>query len=154
MSEHIERPVFEDLAESEMHDLPDVPLLFGRFLVLSGHLPEPDVVAALRVQRDLNALSAFTLIEQGLLSLEEIGRLWDCQRRELVSFDEAMRRQGLPAGADRETVLQALRGQHLPLGEILVRQGKLNREELSLLLKDHEHHQHRYCVDDVRQPSP
>lgn len=147
MSEHVERPVFEGLTQPEALDLPDVPLLFGRFLVLRGHLAESDVVAALRVQRDLSAMSAFALIERGLASLEEIGRLWDCQRRELVSLDEAMRRQGLPAGADREAVLKALRGQRVPLGEILVRQGKISRDALNLLLSEHQRHQRTHRPD-------
>jgi hypothetical protein len=144
VSTHIERIVFEEAAEPDALELPDIPLLFGRFLVLVGHLAESDVVEALRVQRDLSAMSAFVLIEQGLLSLEEIRRLWDCQRRELVSFDEAMRRQGLPAGAERAAVLQSLRGQRIPLGEILVRQGKISREALSVLLSQHERHQNEH----------
>lgn len=150
MKEHIERPVFEgleDLSESDAFELPDVPLLFGRFLVLGGHLSESDIIEALRVQRDLNAMSAFALIEQRLLSLEEIGRLWDCQRRELVSFQEAMRRQGLPSGTDHQAVAQTLRQQRTPLGEILVGQGKISREALSTLLEQHAHHQSEHRDD-------
>ena len=150
MKEHIERPVFEGmdgLSESDAFELPDVPLLFGRFLVLGGHISESDIIEALRVQRDLNAMSALALIEQRLLSLEEIGRLWDCQRRELVSFEEAMDRQGLPAGTDPKTVLKALRGQSIPLGEILVGQGKISREILMAQLEQHARHRNEHRHD-------
>lgn len=152
MKEHIERPVFEGLAgvsesDSDLFELPDVPLLFGRFLVLGGHISESDIIEALRVQRDLSAMSALALIEQRLLSLEEIGRLWDCQRRELVSFEEAMRRQGLPSGTDYEAVMQALRQQRSPLGEILVGQGKISREALITLLEQHARHQKEHRQD-------
>lgn len=147
MKEHIERPVFEGLPEPDAFELPDVPLLFGRFLVLGGHISESDIIEALRVQRDLNAMSAFALIERRMLSLEEIGRLWDCQRRELVSFQEAMRRQGLPSGTDHETVVQTLRQQRTPLGEILVEQGKISREALTALLEQHARHQNEHRGD-------
>jgi hypothetical protein len=150
MKEHIERPVFEGwagMSESDSFELPDVPLLFGRFLVLGGHISESDIIEALRVQRDLSTMSAFALIAQGLLSLEELGRLWDCQRRELVSFEEAMRRQGLPAGTDPKTVLRALKGQRTPLGEILVGQGKISREALISLLDQHARHQKEHRQD-------
>ncbi|MCK7578607.1 MAG: hypothetical protein MZV65_24595 [Chromatiales bacterium] len=140
--------MFEGLPEPDAaFELPDVPLLFGRFLVLGGHISESDIIEALRVQRDLGAMSAFALIEQGLLSMEELGRLWDCQRRELVSFEDAMCRQGLPAGTDPKTVLKALRGQRTQLGEILVGQGKISREALNALLEQHARHQNEHRGD-------
>ncbi|MBK1717939.1 hypothetical protein CKO27_09840 [Thiocystis violacea] len=126
--------------EAEM-DFPDVPLLFGRFLVLGGFLTEADITGAIRVQRDLSATAMFVLVEQGLFSLEEIERLRACQRDAMVTLREAARRLRLPASGDLDAALDLVARQHARLGEVLVKQGKITRETLAAALEQHQRHQ-------------
>lgn len=127
--------------EEEGMEFPDVPLLFGRFLVLGGILGESDIAEAIMVQRDLNATAMFVLVEQGFYSLEEILSVRACQHEAMVGFKEASRRLGLPANADLDEAIELARGQHVRLGEVLVRQGKITREVLASALEWHRTHQ-------------
>ncbi len=128
-------------ADAGESDFPDVPLLFGRFLVLSGVLTEADIAEAIRVQRDLNATAMFALIEHGILSLEEIQRIRAYQRDAMISLPEALRHLGLPSDGRSTAALDLVARQHVRLGEVLVKQGKITYAALHAALHSHQRHQ-------------
>lgn len=129
----------------------DVPVLFGRFLVLNGILTEEEICAAARVQKDLNASPLFRLIEQGVLVLEDVWRARSYQWEYMVTFCEAVGALGIMSVEDCKAATEAIRQQNVPLGEVLVKQGRITPEALAEALQRHREHADRQQAH--RQPA-
>lgn len=124
-----------------MIDSLDIPVLFGRFLVIKGLLSEADIARASVVQRDLNATAFFVLIEQEILSIDEFSKTRAYQREHMVTFGEALRATGVLTEKDCLAALRLVDSQRMRLGEVLLQQGKLTREELDDALMRHRDRQ-------------
>lgn len=136
--------------EKDVLECLDVPVLFGRFLVLSGLLTEADIAEAVRVQKDLNAYPLFRLIEQGVLSIDDVMRARAYQWARMMTFCQAQDALGLMTLDECAAALKAVSQQNIPLGEILVKQGRITSEALANALEKHRQYQdHR--VGDVFQ---
>ena len=118
-------------------DVLDVPVLFGRFLVLNDILSEADIVQAARVQKELNSYSLFRLIELGTLTIEDVTRARAYQWKHMATFCEAADALGILALNDCIAALKVLAQQNIPLGEVLVRQGKMTPKALANALEKH-----------------
>ncbi|MBK1723157.1 hypothetical protein [Thiocystis violacea] len=124
-----------------MMDFLDIPILFGRFLVIQGLLTDADVARASAVQKDLNATLCFVLIERGMLSVEDFGRVHAYQWEHMVAFEEALRAVGVLSEQACTAAVKLLDDQRIRLGEVLVGQGKITREALADALILHREHQ-------------
>lgn len=122
-------------------DVLDVPLLFGRFLVLNRILSEADIDAAVRVQKEINANAIFSLIEHGVLSVEDMGRAWRHQRECMVSFRAALEALHILDADGCAAAFELVEAQRMRLGEVLVKQGRITREKLTEALEQHRVHQ-------------
>jgi hypothetical protein len=122
-------------------DLLDVPVLFGRFLILTGLLTETDIAEAVRVQQDLNAGPLFSLLERGLLSCDEVRRVRAHQRERMITFCEAMSALRILAPTDCAAAMEAAARERIRLGDVLVAQGKITRAALEEALLRHQRHQ-------------
>ncbi|MBV5308727.1 hypothetical protein [Chromatium okenii] len=127
----------------------DVPVLFGRFLILNGILMERDIVEAVRVQKDLNASPLFRVVEKGLLSLEDVKRARAYQWEKMTTFCQAIDALKILPFDDCNALLKSANQQHIPLGEILVKQGKITLQELANALEQHRKHQSRQRTEIV-----
>lgn len=115
----------------------DVPVLFGRFLVLNDILSEAEIAQAARVQKELNAYPVFRLIEQRTLTFEDVTRARAYQWKHMATFCEAVDALGILALDDCTTAMKVLARQNIPLGEVLVRQGKMTPQALADALEKH-----------------
>ncbi len=122
-------------------DLLDVPVLFGRFLILNGLLTETDIAEAVRVQQDLNAGPLLAFLEQGLLSCDEVRRVRAHQRERMVTFCEAMSALRILDPAVCAAALEAAARERVRLGDVLVAQGRITRAALDEALLRHQRHQ-------------
>lgn len=127
----------------------DVPVLFGRFLVLNGILTEKDIADATRVQKDLNASPLFRVVEKGLLSLDDVKRARAYQWEKMTTFCQAIDALKILLFDDCNALLNSANQQHIPLGEILVKQGKITPQELANALEKHRKHQSRQRAEMV-----
>ena len=121
----------------------DVPVLFGRFLVLNGILTEKDIADAVRVQKDLNASPLFRMVEKGLLSFDDVKRARAYQWERMTTFCQAIDALKIMVFNDCEAILNVVHQHHIPLGEILVKQGKITPKLLADALEKHRKHQSR-----------
>ncbi len=115
----------------------DVPVVFGRFLVLHDNLSEAEIAQAARVQKELNSYSLFRLIELGTLTIEDVTRARAYQWKHMATFCEAVDALGILALNDCTAALKVLAQQNIPLGEVLVRQGKMTPKALANALEKH-----------------
>jgi len=132
-----------------MVDTLDIPILFGRFLVLTGLVKEEDIAEAAAVQRDLNASPLFHLVEQGILSMEEIMRARQYQREQMVTFCQATRALDIMSEEDCAAMLDRTAKQRFQLGDILVKQGKISEAQLAEALNRHRRHQENSGLDQT-----
>lgn len=119
----------------------DFPVLFGRFLVLSGLLTDDDIAEASALQKDLDATAFFILIERKILSIEDMTRALAYQRAHLVRFPEALSALKILPPARVAEAMRLAQSNRIRLGEILVMQGKISRQELEAALLRHRAHQ-------------
>ena len=124
------------MLDDELFSFQDVPLLFGRYLVLQSVLTDDDVKAALRVQSDLYGNIVFIALEQQIMSVQQFIECRAYQRRHCVSFEEAAQVLNYLSNDVLQGLREQLHHHWLPLGQILVRQGKLTAERLADLLED------------------
>lgn len=115
-------------------------MVFGRFLVLSGVLSEEDIVAASRVQQDLNASAFFVLIEEGLLTVEAMSNVRAYQRDHMVSFADALVGVGVMSEGECAKALKRIAAAKVRLGEVLTGIGKISAAELEEALERHRAH--------------
>jgi hypothetical protein len=115
----------------------NIPLLFGRFLVLKGLITDEELQDAITVQLELNhyQCDAYLLLEEGLLNLEDLQRSRDYQREKGRTLHEALLDLRLIETSALEFLQHAERPQ-LRLGEILVRRGSLSQQALHKALAD------------------
>lgn len=132
----------------------DVPILFGRFLILSGLVTEDDMVVAAAVQRDLNASPLLTLLEQGILTVDALGRARRYQREHMVPFCQATEALGIMSAQDCAAALDAAAGHRMQIGDVLVRQGKISREQLEAALRQHRRHQESRGAERTAEDHP
>ncbi|MBK1695184.1 hypothetical protein CKO09_10595 [Chromatium weissei] len=121
----------------------NVPVLFGRFLILNGILTEKDIADAVRVQKDLNANPLFRVIEKGLLSLDDVRRVRAYQWEKMTTFCQAVDALKIMLIGDCEMILKSANQQRIPLGELLVKQGKITPKVLANALEKHRKYQSR-----------
>ncbi|EXJ14078.1 hypothetical protein [Imhoffiella purpurea] len=126
---------------NDMFDSLDVPILFGRYLVLMGLVREKDIAEAASVQRELNASPLFHLVERGILSMDQIMRARQYQREHMVTFCQASRTLGIMSEEGCAAMLETAAKQRIQIGDILVKQGKLSGEQLAEALSKHQEHQ-------------
>jgi hypothetical protein len=127
----------------------DVPVLFGRFLVLHDILSEAEIAQAARVQKELNAYPVFRLIEQGTLTIEDVTRARAYQWKHMATFCEAVDALRILALDDCTAAMKGLARQNIPLGEVLVRQGKMTPKALADALEKHRQSRASDRVDVV-----
>lgn len=122
----------------------DVPVLFGRFLILSGILTESDVAQATRVQKDLNAHPLLRLIERGDLTIDQLKRARVYQQERMVTLCQALDALGIMGHEECSATLDSVGRENIPLGEVLVRQGRITPEALADALEKHLKHRNRH----------
>ena len=75
--------------DDELLALPDIPLLFGRYLVLRGFITEADLTEALDFQNDIRGTLACAALEAETISLREYIHCREYQRSHAVIFEQA-----------------------------------------------------------------
>ena len=124
------------MLDDELFSLPDVPLLFGRYLVHQSVLTDEDVAEALMVQNDLCGNPAFVALERQIISQQQFIECRQYQLQHCVTFDVAARALNHLSIDVLQTLYEQTHRNRLPLGQILVKRGKLTAERLVDLLED------------------
>jgi hypothetical protein len=132
------------MAESlEVDDLdyPDIPVLFGRYLVLSGLVQELELEAAIIAQHELNSSFALAALEQGLLGHADLLRCREHQRGQGLTFEEAVRSLEALAPADIDRIKARMEQGRLRIGDVLLARGALGKEQLGQALRAYQTNQ-------------
>lgn len=122
--------------DADLISIPDIPLLFGRYLVLQGLISEADLSHALDFQNDMCGSLACAALESEVLTLLEYRQCREYQRTHCVIFEQAVTTLGYIDEPQLLNLRLRLQRNRVPLGEVLVKQGKLRPHQLTELLAD------------------
>ncbi|NJD07624.1 MAG: hypothetical protein FIA97_14170 [Methylococcaceae bacterium] len=124
--------------DDELNSHFEIPLLFGRYLVLRGAISEADLAFALDFQKDLLGNLACTALETEMIGLPEWLRCREYQRNHGVVFEQAATALGYVDDRQVAALYRQLDQNRVPVGEVLVKQGKLTAQQLAELLGNFE----------------
>jgi CheY-specific phosphatase CheX len=115
---------------------------FGQFLIEEGEVDAADVREALELMERENATIGEIARVQGYMSQEDIERVHGAQRSRDLPFGDLAVEMGLQRQASRR----------LPIGQALVRLGRLPGDRLALLLDAFKADQAQYDLSDHELP--
>lgn len=112
----------------------EIPLLFGRYLVRSGDITEEQLSEVVKVQNEINGSFAVIALENDYITLDDFKKALAFQREEGVRFREAVKRLQIADDNTIEKIDRALSGKNVKLGELLVKKGLVEQNELDNIL--------------------
>ncbi|MBI4682822.1 MAG: hypothetical protein HY757_06945 [Nitrospirae bacterium] len=114
----------------------EIPILFGRYLVHSGRISEEQLAEATKVQAEINISFAVTALENDLITLDDFKKALLCQRQEGIRFREALIRLQIADEKTIEAIDKAINERNVKLGELLVKRGIMEENELKKTLNE------------------
>ena len=120
--------------------MPYIPLLFGRFLVKTGWIPEEQVEQALALQKELTPSLGLVAVLENILTIDDLRRILTHQRRLGLFFQEAVTQLGLLDDVRLAALEERRRSYTLQIGAALVVRGDLAETELQEALSAFEHY--------------
>ena len=120
--------------------MPYIPLLFGRFLVKTGWIPEEQVEQALALQKELTPSLGLVAVLENILTIDDLRRILMHQRRLGLFFQEAVTQLGLLDDIRLAALEERRRSYTLQIGAALVVRGDFAETELQETLSAFEHY--------------
>lgn len=112
-----------------------VPLFFGRFLVDQQFITDEELATTLQIQLEINDAFIATVLECGLISMEQFRRIRNHQREKGMEFEEALRDLGLADKEEMQAIFECAREKSIRLGEIIVKRNILTQAQMNEALE-------------------
>lgn len=105
-------------------------VLFGQFLRSEGRVTDDDIIQARMYQKEHNVGIENMVVQKGLMSLKDVGRVMVIMEESGAGFGDIAVRKGYMTTDQLYALLKEVSDSHVYIGEALVRLGILNESEL------------------------